>query len=72
MSDGRNKMEMKEAKRRVALFKVADGSDSDAVSDILARLLVAGSLSMGELQTSHFIIFQNVSHRSPMGLYLSS
>ena len=37
-------MEMKEAKRRVALFKIADGSDSDAVSDILARLLVAGSL----------------------------
>ena len=49
-------MEMKEAKRRVALFKIADGSDSDAVSDILARLLVAGSLSMGELQTSRDIM----------------
>ncbi|MBQ7189642.1 MAG: exodeoxyribonuclease V subunit alpha [Kiritimatiellae bacterium] len=49
-------MEIKEAKRRLALFKIADDRDEDAVGDILARLLVAGSLSMGELQTARDIM----------------
>ena len=48
-------MEIKEIARRLSLFGIPRG-DSDAVREILARLVAAESISLGELQTARDIV----------------
>ena len=49
-------MEIVEVARRLSLFGIPQQKDEKAVRDILARLVVAGSLSLGELQTARDIV----------------
>ena len=48
-------MEIKEIARRLSLFGIPNG-DSDSVREILARLVAAESISLGELQTARDIV----------------
>ena len=49
-------MEIAEAVRCLSLFGIPGENTPDGVREILARLVAAGSLSLGELQTARDIV----------------
>lgn len=68
----RNNMEIMEVKRFLSLLGIPQKANADDMHDILARLVAAGSLSFGELQTARDIVNRTKCANNAAYLFLAA